>query len=75
MVERRQGLIVNTSSGVAVRYTFNVQFGVQKAGVEICYGLIETNAPARRIVAIRAGERGYYVTDFDSETLKDAEAL
>nr|WP_251010796.1 SDR family NAD(P)-dependent oxidoreductase [Variovorax paradoxus] len=34
MVERRQGLIVNTSSGGAVRYTFNVPFGVQKAGVD-----------------------------------------
>lgn len=33
MVERRRGLIVNTSSGGAVRYTFNVPFGVQKAGV------------------------------------------
>jgi dehydrogenase/reductase SDR family protein 1 len=34
MVARRQGLIVNTSSGGAVRYTFNVPFGVQKAGVD-----------------------------------------
>ena len=34
MVERGQGLIVNTSSGGAVRYTFNVPFGVQKAGVD-----------------------------------------
>jgi len=34
MVERKQGLIVNTSSGGAVRYTFNVPFGVQKAGVD-----------------------------------------
>lgn len=33
MIARRQGLIVNTSSGGAVRYTFNVPFGVQKAGV------------------------------------------
>lgn len=33
MVARRRGLIVNTSSGGAVRYTFNVPFGVQKAGV------------------------------------------
>lgn len=34
MVDRGQGLIVNTSSGGAVRYTFNVPFGVQKAGVD-----------------------------------------
>lgn len=34
MVARKQGLIVNTSSGGAVRYTFNVPFGVQKAGVD-----------------------------------------
>jgi dehydrogenase/reductase SDR family protein 1 len=34
MVRRRQGLIVCTSSGGAVRYTFNVPFGVQKAGVD-----------------------------------------
>jgi dehydrogenase/reductase SDR family protein 1 len=34
MVARRSGLIVNTSSGGAVRYTFNVPFGVQKAGVD-----------------------------------------
>ncbi len=34
MVARRKGLIVNTSSGGAVRYTFNVPFGVQKAGVD-----------------------------------------
>lgn len=34
MVARQQGLIVNTSSGGAVRYTFNVPFGVQKAGVD-----------------------------------------
>ncbi|OVZ55074.1 short-chain dehydrogenase [Pigmentiphaga sp. NML080357] len=33
MVARKRGLIVNTSSGGAVRYTFNVPFGVQKAGV------------------------------------------
>jgi dehydrogenase/reductase SDR family member 1 len=34
MAERRKGLIVCTSSGGAVRYTFNVPFGVQKAGVD-----------------------------------------
>jgi dehydrogenase/reductase SDR family protein 1 len=34
MVERRKGLIVCTSSGGAVRYTFNVPFGVQKAGLD-----------------------------------------
>ena len=34
MGARRKGLIVNTSSGGAVRYTFNVPFGVQKAGVD-----------------------------------------
>lgn len=34
MIARRKGLIVNTSSGGAVRYTFNVPFGVQKAGVD-----------------------------------------
>lgn len=33
MVARRKGLIISTSSGGAVRYTFNVPFGVQKAGV------------------------------------------
>jgi dehydrogenase/reductase SDR family protein 1 len=34
MVARRKGLIVNTSSGGAVRYTFNVPFDVQKAGID-----------------------------------------
>lgn len=34
MAERGKGLIVCTSSGGAVRYTFNVPFGVQKAGVD-----------------------------------------
>lgn len=34
MVRQRGGLIVNTSSGGAVRYVFNVPFGVQKAGVD-----------------------------------------
>lgn len=33
MVAQGHGLIVSTSSGSAVRYTFNVPFGVQKAGV------------------------------------------
>lgn len=34
MLRRKRGLIVNTSSGGGVRYTFNVPFGVQKAGVD-----------------------------------------
>ena len=34
MLAQRRGLIVNTSSGGGVRYTFNVPFGVQKAGVD-----------------------------------------
>jgi dehydrogenase/reductase SDR family protein 1 len=34
MLPQRRGLIVNTSSGGGVRYTFNVPFGVQKAGVD-----------------------------------------
>lgn len=34
MAERGSGLIVCTSSGGSVRYTFNVPFGVQKAGVD-----------------------------------------
>ena len=34
MAERGRGLIVCTSSGGSVRYTFNVPFGVQKAGVD-----------------------------------------
>jgi dehydrogenase/reductase SDR family member 1 len=34
MLPQRQGLIVNTSSGGGVRYTFNVPFGVQKSGVD-----------------------------------------
>jgi dehydrogenase/reductase SDR family member 1 len=34
MVKQCGGLIVNTSSGGAVRYVFNVPFGVQKAGVD-----------------------------------------
>ena len=34
MLAQRSGLIVNTSSGGGVRYTFNVAFGVQKAGVD-----------------------------------------
>lgn len=34
MLPHGRGLIVNTSSGGGVRYTFNVPFGVQKAGVD-----------------------------------------
>lgn len=34
MLARKQGLIVNTSSGGGVRYTFNVPFGVQKSAVD-----------------------------------------
>jgi dehydrogenase/reductase SDR family protein 1 len=34
MLPQRRGLIVNTSSGGGIRYTFNVAFGVQKAGVD-----------------------------------------
>src|ERR1700742_3716198 len=34
MLARKRGLIVNTSSGGGVRYTFNVPFGVQKSGVD-----------------------------------------
>ncbi|MGY3609479.1 MULTISPECIES: SDR family NAD(P)-dependent oxidoreductase [unclassified Bradyrhizobium] len=34
MLPQKRGLIVNTSSGGGVRYTFNVPFGVQKAGVD-----------------------------------------
>jgi dehydrogenase/reductase SDR family member 1 len=34
MVQQGSGLIVNTSSGGAVRYTFNVPFGAQKAAVD-----------------------------------------
>jgi dehydrogenase/reductase SDR family member 1 len=34
MLPHKRGLIVNTSSGGGVRYTFNVPFGVQKSGVD-----------------------------------------
>jgi NAD(P)-dependent dehydrogenase (short-subunit alcohol dehydrogenase family) len=34
MLPQGRGLIVNTSSGGGVRYTFNVPFGVQKSGVD-----------------------------------------
>jgi dehydrogenase/reductase SDR family protein 1 len=34
MLPQNKGLIVNTSSGGGVRYTFNVPFGVQKSGVD-----------------------------------------
>ena len=34
MLPLGKGLIVNTSSGGGIRYTFNVAFGVQKAGVD-----------------------------------------
>jgi dehydrogenase/reductase SDR family member 1 len=34
MLDQGRGLIVNTSSGGGIRYTFNVAFGVQKAGVD-----------------------------------------
>jgi len=34
MLARKRGLIVNTSSGGGIRYTFNVPFGVQKSGVD-----------------------------------------
>jgi dehydrogenase/reductase SDR family protein 1 len=34
MLPQSRGLIVNTSSGGGIRYTFNVPFGVQKSGVD-----------------------------------------
>jgi dehydrogenase/reductase SDR family protein 1 len=34
MLPQARGLIVNTSSGGGIRYTFNVPFGVQKSGVD-----------------------------------------
>jgi dehydrogenase/reductase SDR family protein 1 len=34
MLKRKRGLIVNTSSGGGIRYTFNVPFGVQKCCVD-----------------------------------------
>ena len=34
MLPQKSGLIVNTSSGGGIRYTFNVPFGVQKSGVD-----------------------------------------
>jgi dehydrogenase/reductase SDR family protein 1 len=34
MLPQGRGLIVNTSSGGGIRYTFNVPFGVQKSGVD-----------------------------------------
>jgi dehydrogenase/reductase SDR family member 1 len=34
MLPQKRGLMVNTSSGGGVRYTFNVPFGVQKSGVD-----------------------------------------
>lgn len=34
MLPQKRGLIVNTSSGGGIRYTFNVPFGVQKSGVD-----------------------------------------
>jgi dehydrogenase/reductase SDR family protein 1 len=34
MLPQKRGLIVNTSSGGGIRYTFNVAFGVQKSGVD-----------------------------------------
>jgi len=34
MLPHGRGLIVNTSSGGGIRYTFNVPFGVQKSGVD-----------------------------------------
>ena len=40
----------------------------------LCYGLIARNDPGKRIVIIRAGERGYYQTDFDSASLSLASA-
>ena len=40
----------------------------------LCYGLIATNDPGKRVVIIRAGERGYYQTDFDSASLSLASA-
>ena len=33
MVPRKQGLIINISSGGGLRYTFNVPYGIGKAAV------------------------------------------
>ena len=40
----------------------------------LCYALVPSNEPGRRIVLIKAGERGYYVTDFDAQAMELAEA-
>jgi len=41
---------------------------------DLCYGLLETNQPGHRIVLLRAGERGYYNTEFDRATMPLAAA-
>lgn len=41
---------------------------------DFCYALIVKNVPGRRIVAIKAGVRGHYVTSFDGVTMDLAEA-
>ncbi|MDM0036807.1 hypothetical protein QTI33_32055 [Variovorax sp. J22P271] len=40
----------------------------------LCYALVPSNEPGRRIALIKAGERGYYVTDFDGQAMELAEA-
>ena len=41
---------------------------------DICYALVACKAPGSRIVAIKAGERGHYVTSFDAEGMELASA-
>ena len=38
---------------------------------ELCYAIIDGNAPGERIGIIKRGEKGYYLTDFDTSTASE----
>ena len=40
---------------------------------DVCFAMVASNEPGKRIVLIRAGERGFYVTEYDAPSLEAAE--
>lgn len=40
----------------------------------LCYALVANNAPGHRVVIIKAGDRGHYLTEYDGPTMELAAA-
>jgi hypothetical protein len=51
-----------------VRYGSGVNPFAKPAKPEICYIVIETNAPGERIGLVKRGEKGFYPTDYDRDS-------